>query len=213
MANELQKITSQPVGFPTDMPQEAVFLQGEKPVYAKHIDQMNVTIQMAASTPKLLNSKVPSDSIDFDRRYYNIFVVGDDFDIKTDNPFKVRCDRVLREYINEEIKPIFLPLSDDSKIEQIKRLPCLFANENRYDGHTTEDQVMSFGYVRDIQPRRDGIKVYPHVMYLLKQQRMNEHLFDLDLWGSNKSNEFNRMHWSIKKVDLIAELHEMGYQL
>lgn len=213
MANELQKVTSQPVGFPTDMPQEAVFLQGEKPVYAKHIDQMNVTIHMETSMPKLLKPEVPTVSIDFDRTYYNLFVVGDDFDIKTENPFKVRRDRVLKEYTNEEIKRLFLPLIDDSKIEQIKRLPCLFANENRYDGHTTEDQVMSFGYVRDIQPRRDGIKVYPHVMYLLKQQRMNEHLFDLDLWGSNKSNEFNRMHWSIKKVDLIAELHEMGYQL
>ena len=39
----------------------------------------------------------------------------------------------------------------------------------------------------------------------LSQQRLNEALFDLDIHGTTSFNEFNRTHWCIKKVDLIAE--------
>lgn len=212
MANELQNIASS-IAIPTSTPKEAVILQGEKPFYAKNIEQINVTIQMPSDTSRRLDSKLLSVSHDFDREYYSLFVVSNDFDISTDSPFRVSCDRILKEYTSDELKSIFLPLSDDSKIDAIKRLPCLFANENRRYGSTDEDQVLSFGYVRDIQLRREGIKVYPHVMCQLSQQRLNEALFDLDLYGTDKYNEFNRMHWSIKKVDLIAELQEKGYPI
>jgi len=211
LANKLQAIV--PPILDTVIPNA----QGNIAVGIKHlvannqIEQLTFNVQSPKDMPPLLEPK--NDEIEFDRHFYNFFVVGNDFDITTDNPFRVRCDRVLKEYMDENLKSMFLPLSDEIKIEHIKRLPCIFANENRRDGSTDEEQILSFGYVRDIQLRREGIKIYPHVIYRLSQQRLNEALFDLDLWGNDKCNEFNRMHWSIKKVDLIAELQEMGFQI
>ena len=213
MANELQKVNAHPIVLPTDKPKGVVLLQGEKPVYAKHIDNMNVTIHMSSTEPQLLKPELSPSLFDFDREFYNLFVVGDDFDIKTDQPFKVECKRALKEYMTNELKLIFSMLDGDDIIERIKRFPCLFAHENNYSGSTDEEQYLGFGYIREIKVRREGIKIYPHIMNLLKQQRINEMMFDLDIWGSSSYNELNRMHWSIKKVDLIAELRESGYQI
>lgn len=116
MANELQNIASS-IAIPTSTPKEAVILQGEKPFYAKNIEQINVTIQMPSDTSRRLDSKLLSVSHDFDREYYSLFVVSNDFDISTDSPFRVSCDRILKEYTSDELKSIFLPLSDDSKID------------------------------------------------------------------------------------------------
>ena len=211
MANELQTVL--PPLLETVLPnsQGNISLGINNLLTGNQIGQLTVNVQSSNVPPPLLEPN--NAQIEFDRKYYNIFVVGDDFNITTDNPFRVNCDRVFKQYMSEEIKPLFLPLTNDSKIERIKRMPCLFANENRHYGYTTEEQVLGFGYVRDIQLRRDGIKVYPHVICCLKQQRFNEALSNLDLYGNEKCNEFNRMHWAIKNVDLIAELQEMGFQI
>lgn len=55
--------------------------------------------------------------------------------------------------------------------------------------------------------------IYPDIRCYLPQQRLNEALFELDISGTDSFNEFNRMHWSIKKIDLIAELQELGFNL
>ena len=114
--------------------------------------------------------------------------------------------------MDDNLKEEFSTLSDEA-VEKIKTFPTLFANENTSYGHTDEDQTLGFGYIRQIKVRKAGIKIYPHILYLLPQQRLNEALMELDLWGDNAFNEFNRTHWSIKKVDLISELQELGFQI
>ena len=114
--------------------------------------------------------------------------------------------------MDDNLREEFSTLSDEA-VEKIKTFPTLFANENTAYGHTDEDQTLAFGYIRQIKVRKAGIKIYPHFLYLIPQQRLNEALMDLDLWGDNAFNEFNRTHWSIKKVDLISELQELGFQI
>ena len=209
MADELEIIPSaqSPEGIE---PAKTIQQTGEKNTYINQAGQVNILLQ-PASAPQLLKQVKQPSQIAFDRTHYNIIVTyGEDF--TQSNPFLMDPKRSLTEGMEDELIQEFSTLSDEA-IERIKTFPTLFANENTAYGHTDEDQTLGFGYIRQIKVRKTGIKIYPQILYLLPQQRLNEALMDLDLWGDTSLNEFNRTHWSIKKVDLISELQELGFQL
>ena len=191
-------------------PTKTVQQSGEKNTYINQAEQVNIVVQ-PASAPKILRQIKYQSPIVFNRTYYNI-IVSFGLEFSQDTPFIFDPKRALTEGMSAELKEEFSTLSDEA-IEKIKTFPTLFANENTAYGHTDEEQTLGFGYIRQIKVRQAGIKIYPHILYLIPQQRLNEALMELDLWGDNAFNEFNRTHWSIKKVDLISELQELGFQL
>ncbi|HQM01247.1 MAG TPA: hypothetical protein PLH98_11935 [Ruminococcus flavefaciens] len=211
MPNELQSTTPSALDISSGTAVSSVQQTGEKNVFANRVDTMNITIQTPAITPQLLTQKAQPTAMIVNRTHYNLFVTyGVDFSQST--PFTVEAARALTEYIDDDLKAEYATLSHEA-IEKVKSFPCIFANENADYGHTDEEQTLGYGFIRQIKVRRDGIKIYPQIVYLLPQQRLNEALFDLDIRGSSSFNEFNRMHWSIKKIDLIAELQELGFQI
>ena len=209
MAEELQVISPDMLIENPGMPARALQQQGEKNIYAEHVENMNVTLQVA---PQVLKQDGQSMPATFDRTHYNLFVTFDLDFVNGFDSFTMDTDRSLKEYMSDELRKEFSTLSDEA-IERIKRFPCIFANENTEYGRADEDQMLGFGYIRQIKVRREKIKIYPAIMYLFPQQRLNEALFELDISGSSSFNEFNRTHWCIKKVDLIAELRELGFQI
>jgi len=211
MSNELKPTTPSAINIASDTPVSSVQQTGEKNVYANRVNNMNITIQTANIAPQMLTQTPQPTAMTVDRTHYNLFVTyGVDFSQNT--PFTVDAARALTEYTDDDLKAEYSTLSSDI-IEKIKSFPCIFANENTNYGHTDEEQTLGYGFIRQIKVRRDGIKIYPQIVYLLPQQRLNEALFELDILGSSSFNEFNRTHWSIKKIDLIAELHELGFQI
>ena len=211
MANELQNIV--PPILDTVIPD----VQGSVAIGIKHliagnkIDHLHLDIPLSDVPPPLLTPN--SQGINFNRDYYNLFVWGADLDIEHLTPFKVTSDRALTEFMDAAVKEMFSTLADDLIVQKVLSLPCLFANENRYAGRAEANQTVGFGYIKQIKVRRTGVMIYPHVMCRLPQQKINEALFELDLYGHPSYNEFNRSHWSIKKIDLIAELVDMGFPL
>lgn len=107
MANELQTVL--PPLLETVLPnsQGNISLGINNLLTGNQIGQLTVNVQSSNVPPPLLEPN--NAQIEFDRKYYNIFVVGDDFNITTDNPFRVNCDRVFKQYMSEEIKSLFLP--------------------------------------------------------------------------------------------------------
>lgn len=209
MADELEVISSGQNPEAIE-PTKTVQQSGEKNTYINQAEQVNIVVQ-PASAPKILRQIKYQSPIVFNRTYYNI-IVSFGLEFSQDTPFIFDPKRALTEGMSDELKEEFSTLSDEA-IEKIKTFPTLFANENTAYGHTDEEQTLGFGYIRQIKVRQAGIKIYPHILYLIPQQRLNEALMELDLWGDNAFNEFNRTHWSIKKVDLISELQELGFQL
>lgn len=211
MANELQNIV--PPILDTVIPD----VQGSVAIGIKHllagnkIDHLHLDIPLSDVPPPLLTPD--SQGINFNRDYYNLFVWGADLDIEHLAPFKVTSDRALTEFMDAAVKEMFSTLADDLIVQTVLSLPCLFANENKYAGRAEAHQTVGFGYIKQIKVRRTGVMIYPHVMYRLPQQKINEASFELDLYGHSSYNEFNRSHWSIKKIDLIAELVDMGFPL
>lgn len=211
MSNELQTITPSALDIESGTPVSSVQQTGEKNVYAAHVANMNILVQTGMVVPQVLTQHTQPSVVTADRTHYNLFVTfGADF--SKSKPFIIKADRALTEYMDDDLKREYATLSSDI-IDKIKLFPCIFANENTNYGHTDEDQTLGYGFIKQIKVRSKGIKIYPQVQYLLSQQRLNEALFELDIRGSSTFNEFNRMHWSIKKIDLIAELQELGFQI
>ena len=153
---------------------------------------------------------VRSDTaIPLNSQYYNLIVTGE-IEFENIQPITMPIDRVLTEYM-DELKSEFLPLSPRVQ-ERVLTFPTIFANENMYYGRANENQVFGLGYIHRIKVRHDAVRIYPQIICCLPQQKLNEACFELDMGGNSSFNELNRTHWSIKKIDLLAELHELGLQ-
>lgn len=209
MPDELKSFTPSILGMVVQP--QSVQQHGDKSVFASRVDNMNITIQPPA--PMLLqpgtSTAIP---VNADTTHYNLFVLND-IDLQTFAPFIFPAERVLTDHMGDGVDAGFAAL-DEAAIARIKRFPSLFANENQYTGHAGEEQLLGLGFVKQIKARRHmGVKIYPDIRYLIPQQRLNEALFELDLRGSDSLNEFDRTHWCIKKIDLIAELRELGFNI
>lgn len=188
---------------------------GEAGIQAGNIENVNVNIQNVSVVPQLLTPKPKEQQqmLQIDRTHYNLIVVdGVDWQKPNEATFIMSADRVLTEYMDTQLKAEFSTLSDIA-ISRIMSFPTIFANENYTFGHTDEAQILALGFIKQMKVRREGVMIYPDIRYYLPQQRLNEALFQLDIRGNNSFNEFNRNHWSIKKIDLIAELRELGFTL
>lgn len=188
---------------------------GEAGIQAGNIENVNVNIQNVSVVPQLLTPKPKEQQqmLQIDRTYYNLIVVdGVDWQKPNEATFIMSADRVLTEYMDTQLKAEFSTLSDIA-ISRIMSFPTIFANENYTFGHTDEAQILALGFIKQMKVRREGVMIYPDIRCYLPQQRLNEAPFQLDIRGNNSFNEFNRNHWGIKKIDLIAELRELGFSL
>lgn len=210
MPDELKPFTPPILETISDVPPQSVQQTGEKNVFASRIDNMNITVQPPG--PMLLqpctNTAIP---VNADTTHYNL-LVSNAIDIQNGTPFILRLDRALTYRMGNGVDPGFAKL-DESAVARIKRFPSIFANENSICGHAGEEQVLGLGFIKQVKARHNGVKIYPDIRYLLPQQRLNEALFELDIQGSDSLNEFDNTHWCIKKIDLIAELRELGFNI
>lgn len=177
-------------------------------IYVQSICNKNSQSSNKAVSPSMYI--VRSDTaIPLNSQYYNLIVTGE-IEFENIQPITMPIDRVLTEYM-DELKSEFLPLSPRVQ-ERILTFPTIFANENMYYGRAHENQVFGLGYIHRIKVRHDAVRIYPQIICCLPQQKLNEACFELDMGGNSSFNELNRTHWSIKKIDLLAELRELGLQ-
>lgn len=144
--------------------------------------------------------------------YYNLFVQFDE-EFYAQGHFYVTKDRALNtkltsDYIRDKVNEL-----TPEAIDQIKTFPAIFCSENHQKGKTDETQVAYYGLVIDVKVQDNGIKVYYRVLNPIRQQTLNEHLFDLAIEGNDRFNELNHTHWAIKRIDLVTTLREIGVQV
>jgi hypothetical protein len=144
--------------------------------------------------------------IDIDSEFFNLFVIGfydPDEPMFDSGRFVMPTDRALREYVSDEVKSTFTPLTKDA-IAHIKRLPSIFACENRLRDYPGQEAY--YGFVTEVKPRENGVNVYFRIERALSQQALN----DIDYLLAVHKCEFSRTHWSIKNINLLEELADAG---
>lgn len=193
-----------------------------------HGDSAAQTIQntgtiQAPSTKQGIMAQEITSSEPINRQYYNLFVVQSREQFNEKNGFlELDYYRLLKgnmEITAEERFKKLLQGNFEELLKSIKVLPSLFMLENKYKNppKADDDQFAIFGYVKDIELYRSGYSMYAKVRFSkircdIKQQLLNEHAEDFDLLWKNtdKINDLNQTHWSIKKRDLIEELRKIG---
>jgi hypothetical protein len=131
---------------------------------------------------------------------YNLLVSGNIKDWHGD-PWQIELSRSVQEYTDPEITKR-LGDFDAAAIEELKRLPCIFA----YEGF---DNPPKFGVLRNItkRPREVRLEYEIHVVEpFLSVSDLQELKVALDIgrW------ELGRTHWAVKDVNLHRALHSKG---
>lgn len=147
---------------------------------------------------------------EFNSDYYNLIVVGED-DLATDH-FLVRKDRALTENTTPEIKNSCAALTEEA-IARVKSFPALIATENHNYGKTDEAHYAIYGMISEVKVQDNGIKINYQILNRVPQQRLNELAPDLGLGRVSCINELNRMHWAIKKINLVEVLRDAGIRV
>ena len=192
--------------------QTAINLPGDNNTLIAHADNVNeynqtifitnsaASVQQQGSMPVCLNTD-----------YFNLIVVaGDVLDKK--GYVMVDKERAITECTSDELKQKYAALTPDA-VAEIKTFPAIIATENHDYGKTDDQHMAHYGIITDIKVQDNGIKVYYQLLNEIPQQRLNEILFELGILGNSNFNEFNRMHWAIKRINMIDTLAENGIRV
>jgi hypothetical protein len=146
----------------------------------------------------------------FNTDYYNLFIVdGEDF---FNGYFTVPKELALTESISNELRNKYSTLTDNAMCD-IKTFPSIFASTNNYFGYTDEDHLAYYGYISDIQILKNDIRIYFQILNHIPQQVLNENHKSIGVDGKKAFNEFDETHWTIKNVNLIEKLKNMGIRI
>ncbi len=213
MQNEIFPLSPSQTDNLPDVPASSVIQQGQRNVYSERTENMVINIQTSSdAVPHILPKEATIASKTVCRDFYNLFVINN-IDFSKNESFMMSRNRCLTQYTEEAIKAKFASLSESAQ-KSILSFPCIFTNENNNGlkcGLASPEQMAGFGYIRRMKVRKSEIMVYPQVLYLLPLRTLDEALFNLDLEGTERWNQFDRTHWCIKKIDLISELQELGF--
>lgn len=197
---------------PSNTPTE-INLPGDNNTLIAHADTVNnqynpvfVINNTAAGTPPMAAQRLT-----FNPDYYNLIVVAGD-ELDGNGRVMVDKERAITESTSQELKDLYASLTPEA-IAVIKTFPTIIATENHQYGKTDAEHMADYGLITDIKVQDNGIKVYYQLLNKIPQQRLNELLFELGIDGNNNFNELNRMHWAIKKIDIVQVLRENGIQV
>lgn len=210
MENKLQP--SQPGTLQTQTPNTTFNLSGDNNTVVAHTDTVNNTysvMMMNNRVPPIPGSSNTAQTVTLNTDFYNLLVVGNDELNSQYCHCLVRKDRAITESTSKELKATFAALSDEA-ISVLKTYPTIIATKNHLYGRTDADHYAAYGLITDVKIQDNGIKVYYQILNWIPQQKINELRFELGIEGSSTLNELNRMHWAIKKINVVQVLREAG---
>lgn len=198
-----RKLPSLPNG---NVPAIAMELRGNNSTqvgYAEKVES-NTTIVIAGASAERTQQAMNGRHYSTD--YYHLFCIGIEDYSKA--YFMVDGSRALTECIASDLKEKYGKLNTPEIIDELMSFPALFTSENHSYGSTDEAHVAYFGIVTDIKIRENGIQVYFQILTKIAQQRLNELSAELGFNNRYFTNELNRTHWTIKRIDLVETLHD-----
>ena len=218
MSNDSQ--VKKTISLPINTTSAGISQFGDKNTQVAHTDQIIINNYIVTANPHVIRlpvidfgtqsiapkssktNELCSGELQLSNEYYNLFILGYE-EVLQGNRFVFPADRVLNEYIMKDVSDLF-PKLDEATIFKVKLLPSIFAYENNL--RDCPEQEAYYGFVTDIKIRENGINIYFQKLITIPQRRLNEIAFNLAI----KDWEFNRTHWTVKKVNLIEELIDAG---
>ena len=198
----------------TGVPATVVNQNGEKNVYADHIDTVNQVITINFPyVARCSDGRMQPTTRTINQNYYNLFVMGGE-PFEHDH-FIVPADRALTSHWTaEDLRAELGALTEDA-VEKIKTFPALFMPEaEKYYAEASEGQQVFFGFVDGVRVQDNGIKIRCQLLWPIPMQQISDIGFELGMKDMTRAiSEMNHTHWAIKRIDLIEELKDAGISL
>ncbi len=203
MNNEIQVANS---NMPTVATPQATFTNsGDNGVQI--LNQGTINMYPANSSNSLYNATTKISA-----EYYNLFVVeGETF---KGHSFIIgkECALTMSEGVAPEISRRFAPLNAESK-RDIQTFPSLFACCTHQLGRAEITHNTILGLVTGIEVLDSSIRISFQGLCLIPRQRLIDLAGCIGIHTAAMSNEFDRTHWAIKRIDLADELRKAGFNL
>jgi hypothetical protein len=189
---------------PTDTKSAEITISGDNNNFVAHADTVENNITIMLDNPRARRGENKA-RLSFNTDFYHLFVIsGERYE---DTYFLVPKDRALTENTNEELKSRYATLRPEA-IEELKRYPAIFADENHSYGKTDDEQDAYLGFLKDVKIQDNGIKIYYTIITAIPQQILNDRCFEFGICGARSFNELNRTHWALKQINLIESLQK-----
>lgn len=144
----------------------------------------------------------------YDSSHFNLFVVDDE------NQFIEKSFCIIKEqaltFAPDKITNDKYKYLTKESIESIKQFPCIFASRNHLTDTTDENHYAYFGFISDVKVLKDEIKIMYYMIAPIKQLSLLSIMDQLKIIKKHMNNEFNKIHWTIKDVDLLSVLDSNG---
>lgn len=179
----------------------------DKSKYFEYIENLNLNQNINISTT--VNGNLITSNIIPNNEFYNLFVLdSEDF---------AKCYFVINKkdclkYIDKSIISLF-SLTNPNSLDKCLTYPCLFANKNNEYLKAGKDQLSYFGYLTKIEISDNSIKFYFSIVSSLPQAIFNDYAQSFNLMESKGENELDKVHWSIKNINLVKCIRNLGFNV
>lgn len=182
---------------------------GPKANYFEHVDNLNLT-EKHINISTTVNGNTITSNIQPNNDYYNLFVLDSEEFAK--GYFVInRQDALL--HLDNDAKEIHRKDNFNSLIRCLL-YPCLFANKNSVSYKKAADNQLSyFGYLANIEETQEGYKFFFSIVSSLPQNIFNDNCAAFNLKTSIGENELDKVHWSIKKKDIVKSIRSLGFNV
>ena len=175
--------------------------------YANNVHlQQNVTVFVANGQD---DYDQDISDVDFEAEFFNLFVIDID-KFSNVGSFTIPKNESLSECVAQDLDDDILRLTDIGK-GFLKTLPCLFTTKNIRRNDEWRNQEAKIGVVTKIDDNpAAAIRIEYRTFKSVPQFLINESRTRLSIEGRPRYNELDSQHWTVKKVNLLNALKEMG---
>ena len=171
--------------------------------YFEKVDNLSYTKKTTFITT-IINGQVITSNLKPNNTYYNLFILdGELFD---KGYFIIKKENALTKYMGE----LKFDLHNNEILINVRSYPCLFANINNDYKVATDNQNALFGYIAGIEVLETAYKIYFSATSAIQQNVFNHNESLFGIKSVDAENEFDKIHWSIKKINIKKALNSLN---
>lgn len=182
---------------------------GPKGNYFEKVENLHLT-ENNYNISTTVNGHTITSNIHANNQFYNLFVLDSEDFAKAYFTIK-RSEALL--HLDADIEKMHTK-DDINTLNGCLLYPCLFANKNSKKYKiAADDQLVYFGYLTKIEETQEGYKFFFSIVSSLPQSIFNDNCAAFNLKTSIGENELDKVHWSIKKKNIVKSIRSLGFNV
>lgn len=142
-----------------------------------------------------------------DTNFYNLFVLTSET-FNSGNCFSISKELALKDTDDDIVSA--LTMLGEQELIAIRSFPTIVATKNHGCGSTSRWHLASYGFLNNILVRDSMIQFYFSKLNDISQQTLITNADRFCIGRASAYNEFDRPHWSVKRLNIVDALKCVG---